>query len=177
MRSTYLISILLLTACFLSCEIKKLQGFEYSEIQSLVLDSAIGNPSEWNHDTSILNYKPILNIEIVDSMELSKLSKDKDLFRVRWLDTTRLFVRTEFDKLIQSNEKSILKDSAERKLNLKSKNYVLNITKQTQEEYYSNDTIGKLTFYPLLYNSSCTNAIQICVFHKGMEWDSVKYTS
>lgn len=174
MHRTYIISTLLLIVCFLSCKKKKLQSFEYSEIQSLVLDSAIGKPFEWLHDTVVLNYTPILNIDIEDSLVLNKLRGDKDIFGVSRLDTTNFFVREEFRKLIQSNEIIVLQDSGESKLNLKTKNYVLNITRETYEDYNSIDTIGKLTFYPLFYNSSCTNAIQICSFNKSMDWGFCK---
>jgi len=174
MRSNLIISTLFLIACFSGCENKKLQYFEYSEIQSLVLDSAIGNPKVWNRDTTISNYKPILNIDIADSLDLYKLRVKEDLLKPRWLDTTNLFVREEFLNLIESNEIITLKNPDEDVSNLKIDNYVLNFTKEIQAEYFSNDTIGHLTFYPLINNRSLINAIQVCNFHKFGDWGFCK---
>jgi len=148
----------------------KLQKFEYSEIQSLVFDSIIGKPSEWNRDSPFINYKPVVDIDFIKEFELRKIRRSKDFFRGGFLDTTNFFVRSEFSSIIQSNEKIISEDSAEYQLNINSRNYTLNFTKDTQRNYFSNDTIGKIFFYPLFYNESCSNAIQICKFHKGMGW-------
>lgn len=184
MRNSIITVILIVTVCISGCQRENLQNIDFSEIQGIVLDSVIGMPSAWNQDSSKSDYRPILNINITDTLYLikgvpkddlfdfTKAVRKDDLFKIWRLDTTNLFLREEFNELVQENEIIVLKDSSERKLNFSSKNYILNNTKETQADYYSSDTIGSLTFFPMLYNRECTIAIQICSFHRSRDWGS-----
>lgn len=147
-----------------SCNKSILTKEEITQIRTISLEKLV---KDYTSIELIENGKTIvIDTYLSDSLYLS-IWKNR-FFGPKWLDTINDFKRSEYEELIKKNNIATF-SSNELQINENSNSVKLNITKNTRDNYLSNDTIGSLCFRPIIFDANKNISIQILHFYRGVE--------